>query len=133
MKTVIKVEGLKELQAALSKLPDKLSREVQFGVLERAAAPIAARAAELAPRDQGDLHKSITVSRRLSKRQYSLHRKADPTDVEVYVGAGSLPHAHLQEYGTKNITPQPFMRPAWDAARPTIVEVIKNDLWEKLK
>jgi hypothetical protein len=33
----------------------------------------------------------------------------------VFVGAGPLPQAHLQEFGRANQAPQPFLRPAVDA------------------
>ena len=47
--------------------------------------------------------------------------------------AGPLPQAHLQEFGTKDQPPQPFMRPAWDAEKRGVLEGIKDDLWAEIK
>lgn len=130
---VVSVEGLREVSAALNKVGRSISRDVQRAALEEPARDIAARAIELAPKDEGDLRESITVSDKLSSRQAGLHKKVAPDDVEVFVGAGPLPQAHLQEYGTETNAAQPFMRPAWDAIRPTILERIKQKLWAELR
>ncbi len=74
--------------------------------------PVAARSRSYAPEDQGELKDSIAVSTKLSKRQKRRHRKVDRSDVEVFVGAGPFPQAHLQEIGTKDTPPRSYMRPA---------------------
>jgi hypothetical protein len=57
----------------------------------------------------------------------------DKAAAEVFVGAGVVPHAHLQEFGTVRHGPQPFARPAWDAGQSRILEGIKDDLWAEIK
>lgn len=132
MSETITVTGLKECGAALAKLPLATSRAIQRDILTRRGQPIADTARELAPRDEGDLRESIRVGDKLSKRQAGLHHAVAPTDVEVFVGAGPLPQAHLQEFGTVNNAAQPFMRPAWDAAKQQILTGIAADLWASI-
>lgn len=129
----VKVEGLKALQTALRALPDATAKNVIRRVLRKAGAPIAARARALVPVDEGDLQGSIAVSTKLTWRQRARHRKYGPDDIEVFVGAGPHPQAHLQEFGTQHHPPQPFMRPAWDAEKDGALEGIKADLWAEIE
>jgi HK97 gp10 family phage protein len=64
-----------------------------------------------------------------------MHRKmfkSDKASVEVFAGAGVIPHAHLQEFGTVNHGPQPFARPAWDSNKGRALETIRNDLGDEI-
>lgn len=133
MVITVKVEGLSELQASLRELPDATAKSVIRRVLKKRGEPIAERARSLVPVDQGDLRDSITVTTRLSRRQRAKHRKIGPDDIEMFVGAGPLPQAHLQEFGTEHSSPQPFMRPAWDAEKDGVLEGIKQDLWLEIE
>lgn len=127
------MEGLAELQTTLRQLPDATARNVMRRVLLQAAAPIADAAAARAPVRTTALKISITESTRLSTNQRREYRKADPNDVEVYVGAGALPQAHLQEYGTSTNPAQPFMRPAWDMQKEGAFHSIKDLLWKEIE
>lgn len=130
---VVTVKGLRELNNALAALPRAVSKRVQLEVLTRQAEKIAADARELAPKDTGDLKLSIMVGSKLSTRQAGIFKKEDPNDVVVHVGPGPLPQAHLQEFGTVKSPAQPFMRPAWDKARPVMLDEIKADLWASIQ
>lgn len=129
----VKIEGLAELQTALRELPDATAKNVVRRILRKRGEPIAERARQLAPLDQGELKESIAVGTRLSKRQRRLHRKIDPNDIEVFIGPGPLPQAHLQEFGTQNHPAKPFMRPAWDANRDSLLNSLKVDLWNEIQ
>jgi HK97 gp10 family phage protein len=130
MKVSVHVEGLRELQKALSELPKATATNVVRKALEDAAAPVAAAAKALAPVASGELRSSVIAGTKLSRRQKKVHRQWAGTtpvktpagwrnqpakEVFVFAGAGTNPHAHLQEFGTADLPPQPFMRPAWDA------------------
>ena len=136
MVTRVKVEGLKELDAALGELPKSTAKAVLRRILKKAGQPIADTAEQLAPRDDGTLAESIGVSTKLTSRQRSQHRKMfknDKASVEMFVGAGGLPQAHIQEFGSENIvTPQPFMRPAWDQHQNEALEIIKTNLGDEI-
>jgi HK97 gp10 family phage protein len=143
MKVVVKVkvEGLRELGIALSALPKATAKSVLKRVLTKRAKPMAQTMFALAPDNpattgKGDLRTSIGVSSRLSKRQARLHRKAYKDDkqfAEVFVGAGALPQAHMQEFGTEHNRPQAFARPAWDKHQGLILEGLKDDLWAEIQ
>ena len=139
MKTTVRVDGLKELDRALAELPRATGKNVLRRMLRKAAQPIADDMRAKAPDDPGtggnDLRSSIGVGSRLGKRQAKLHRKmfkSDKASVEVFAGAGVIPHAHLQEFGTVNHGPQPFARPAWDSNKGRALETIRNDLGDEI-
>jgi HK97 gp10 family phage protein len=133
MSVKVKIEGLKQLQDALRQLPDSTAKSVLRRVGKKRLKPVADKARSYAPKDQGELRDSIAVGTKLSKRQRRRHRKADRNDIEIFVGAGPHPQAHLQEFGTKDAPPQPFMRPAWDSEKRGVLTGIKADLWSEIK
>lgn len=133
------VEGLREVEEALDEL-DKLStrRSVGRRALVNAARPTAEIMRSLAPDDPltagEDLEESIGVGTRLSDRQRRLHRRSpDRTKVEAFVGAGPLPQAHLQEFGTVHHPPQPFARVAWDMDKMNVLRRIGEGMWAEIK
>lgn len=118
----VRVEGLRELDAALGELPKATGRNVLRRVGRAGLEPVIEDAAERAPTLFGDLQGSITVSTKRPRR----HRKE--SEVEVYGGPTNLPQAHLQEFGTQHHGPQPFLRPAWDAGRDGVLEFVRTEL-----
>lgn len=136
----VKIDGLRELEAALAGLPRATGKNVLRRVLKTRAEPIAEAMRSMAPDDPetggNDLRSSIALSTRLSKRQAGLHRKMfrnDKAAVEMFVGAGPLPQAHLQEFGTVHHGPQPFARPAWDGGQSAMLDGIAKDLWAEIE
>lgn len=129
----VRMEGLKEVQAALRKLPDATAKNVMRRVMKTNAKPIADDAQARAPVSQGHLRRSIAVTTKLTRRQRSKHRKLGKGDVEMFIGAGPDPAAHMQEFGTSKETPQPFMRPAWDGGWRTLWLKIKQDMWNEIR
>ncbi|WP_457812908.1 HK97-gp10 family putative phage morphogenesis protein [Sinorhizobium meliloti] len=131
----VSIEGLKQLDQALAELPKATGKAVLRRTLIKAGEPLADDMRAKSPDDPqtggNDLRSSIGVGTKLSKRQAKLHRKAfknDKASAEVFVGAGPVPHAHLQEFGTSRHGPQPFARPAWDAAKNQVLDTIKDEL-----
>lgn len=127
------VEGLAELHTALRELPDSTAKNVLRRVGTQALKPIAEAAARRAPVERGALRTSIHVGTRLSRRQRGQHQKAGPDDVEVFAGAGVLPQAHLQEFGSSIHPAQPFLRPAWDEGKDRLMEEIKRLMWVEIQ
>jgi HK97 gp10 family phage protein len=127
-----KVEGLAESEAALKDLVENLgvSNATAKNTIKRAltfaAQPIEEAARAAAPVRTGSLKVSIATSTKLSKRQRSQHTKTAP--VEVFVGAGPLPQAHLLEFGRANQAPQPFLRPAVDANIENVTQRFSDQL-----
>lgn len=128
-KHTVTIDGLKELDQALSALPRSVGKKVARDVLRDAAEPMARTARQLAPRDEYHLYDSIDVSTRLNPRQRSLHREdATPTFQEMFVGTNN-PAGVQQEFGNERHGAQPFMRPAWDAEKTPTLNRIANSLW----
>ena len=127
----IKIEGLRELDDALGELTTATGKNVMRRVLTRMAEPMRADAQAKAPVLSGTLKASLTISSRLSRRQ----RKQWPKEstVELYVGAPSLPQATLQEFGSANQAPQPFLRPAFDANWQQALAKAKDMLAEEIR
>lgn len=138
---VSKIEGLSDLNLTLRQLPKAVARNALRKVLLKRAKPFADTMRNLVPDDprtpnNKDLKGSIGVGIKLSKRQARLHRKEHKDDkqfAEVFVGAGAIPHAHLNEFGTINMSPQPFVRPSWEENRGAALSGLKDDFWSSIK
>ncbi len=130
----VHVEGLSELKTTLRELlPDRTARNVMKRVLIQVAQPVAATAERLAPVRTGQLRRTIGVGTKLTRRQRAMHRKVDPNDVNVFIGAGAVPQAHLREYGSDGHPAQPFLRPAWDTHKRAVLEGIKDAMWREIE
>jgi len=105
----------------------KINEAVKAGIpgaLQIAAVNITSKAKDLVPVDTGNLRNSIS------------YRQGD-TPSEMIVGANA-PYAIHQEYGTRYMKPQPYMRPAIDlvvTGRETMesIKEIMNNYLLKVK
>lgn len=122
-----KIEGLRELEAALANLPRATGKNVLRRVLIKAAQPIETDAAANAPKLTGRLERNVTTSGRLTKRQASMARKLGKSAVEVHVGVTD-PAGVQDEFGNVNQEAQPFLRPAWDANKDGALRTIADEL-----
>ena len=131
MSATVKLEGFKELDAALAELSKAAGKAVLRRSLKKAAEPMAVLAESLAPRGPtGNLAMSVNYGTKLTKRQAGLHRKMfrdDKASVEGFVGAND-PAAVPQEFGTVDHGPQPFMRPAWDQDAMPLLDRLGQEL-----
>lgn len=132
MKTTIRVDGLKELDAALGQLPKATAKGVLRRVGRKALEPMAETARQLAPDDpdtsQDDLKASITVGTQLNARQKKLaKRDQGKALVTVYMGTADVAGVP-QEFGTVNHPPQPFMRPAYERHKMQAIETVRDEL-----
>lgn len=128
----VKVEGLKELEQALQGLPRANAKAVLRRTMKEAGEPVAKTARALAPEEMGYLRESIDVGTKLSARQSKLHKKESP--VEMFIGPGPDPAAHLQEFGSgPGDQAQPFMRPAWDQHKVEVLDTIANRTWLEIE
>ncbi len=127
MKTTVRVEGLREIDEALSQFTPTKRRAIGRVALDNAGEITARAARALAPVDEGHLRESIDVSGTLSRAQKAEHRKA--AEQERFIGPGSMPQAHLREFGSDGSPPHPFMRPAWDQTKNEVLKRISDELW----
>lgn len=123
----VKVTGLRELEAALSQLPAATGKAVLRRVAKAALQPVASAAQALAPVREGQLQEQIVTSSRLTKRQAKTARKEGKSSVEMYAGTKNKAGI-LQEFGTVNHGPQPFMRPAWDSNKDGVLTYVGEQL-----
>ena len=129
----VEVQGLAESEAALKDLVENLgvsnatARNTIGRVLVFAGQPVEEAAKAAVPVKKGKLRASIATSRKLSRRQKAQHTPIAP--IEAYVGAGSLPQAHMQEFGTAHHAPKPFLRPAVDSK----VDEVRQRFADQLK
>lgn len=156
MKPTIKIEGLRELDAALGQLPKATARNVLRRTLKKAGEPTAERARQLVPVNQGHLKRSITVSTKkpvghgAGRQAFAAAMRAGATKAaagaaaraanrtsadafaEAFIGPGRYPHAHMVEFGTEKMAPQPYLRPAWDATKMKVLDIIKSELGSEI-
>lgn len=122
----IKIDGLRDIDAALGKLGKTTGRNVLRRVGIARLEPMAEDMRAKAPVDAGDLKDSIAVSTKNPRR----NRKQSM--VEVHAGPGRHPQGHLREFGGDRHPPQPFVRPAWDSGKDKLLDGIKDDLWAEI-
>lgn len=127
MKTTVKVDGLKELDEALSQFTPTKRRAIGRVALDNAGEITAKAARALAPVDSGGLRESIDVSGTLSRAQKAEHTKQ--AEQERFIGPDSRPQGHLREFGSDGNPPEPFMRPAWDQTKEQVLDRIGDELW----
>jgi len=129
-RTMFRVEGLADLDRALTELPKATARNVLLRTLKEQGQPIADAGEANAPRLSGKLADSYTVSTKLSRRQKGLHKKESM--VEVFVGPMPHPKSVQTEFGNSHQAPHPHLRPAWDANVMRVLEGIKNSLADEI-
>lgn len=153
----VKVEGLKELDAALGELSKGAARGALRRALIKAAEPMRDAAARNAPEDTGALKRSIIVTSRIDNRagkaEYAAVMKGGGSKAQA-VGAlrdarrakgigESFAEAFLgpakggkrdaikavvQEFGSRKQAAQPYMRPAFDSEAQNVIGKIKDEL-----
>ena len=98
--------------------------------LQKICAKTVAQAKQLAPVDKGLLKGSLTYS--TSKKKGELESK--PKKGEAYVGT-NVEYAVYQEFGTRHIAPQPFLRPAVaiEVQGQNAKHILKKTINENLK
>lgn len=135
MKFSFKMQGLKELDAALSEFTVMTGRNVLRRAGTQAMEPVAAEMKAKAPKAHGDLKEAIDTG---TKRGKGVKREfRDPHVVEVYAGpavidGGVPPQAFQQEFGNENHGPQAYVRPGWDTKRSGVMPDLKESLGTQL-
>lgn len=141
----MKLEGAKELEAALRELPHRLQKSTIRRALIKAGEPIVADARSRVPVESGRLQRVIQIATRLSRRQRRTRAKgANKGQVDVYIGAAPARYAHLVEFGsgprrtktgksTGQMPAHPFLRPAWEAGKVKALQDFSRLLWIEIE
>lgn len=134
-KQVFKVEGLKELDAALADFADewgpKKVKPLLTRVLKKEGQVVADAEGAYAPQLTGGLALSPVVSTKLSRRQKKLNVKE--SDVEVYIGPTPHPKSVQTEFGNAHQAAHPHLRPAWDGNVMKVLDGIGRRLAEEIE
>jgi HK97 gp10 family phage protein len=152
MAVTVKVEGLKELDSALGELTKGVARGVLRRTLLKAGAPVVEAAKQFVPEDEGFLKDSIIVTNKapaghsVSKNAFAAamrggasraeagmaaraaNRAQPGLFAEAFIGPGRYPYAHMVEFGTEKMFPQPYMRPAWEENKMKTLGIIQSEL-----
>lgn len=123
-----RLEGFAELDKALGQLPKATAKNVLKRVLKKAADPVLDAIVSSAPKDTGYLSRSFGISFTLNASQRRLARNETKSFAEIYIGTRRGSFAGFHEYGTFEMPPHPFMRPAWEATQSTALNIIKVEL-----
>ena len=132
----IRVEGLRECEAALAELPKATGRNVLRRIGRGSLEPMRNHAASIAPDNPEtgapDLRTSLaTVEQRTAKARFrkGQFRSARSTGVAFRMGVPRrVFYGLFQEYGTVKMAANPFMRPANDAGAQAVVDYIADNL-----
>lgn len=133
--TRVRLEGFRELEEALSKLPKATGKNVLRRVAKGALEPMANQASGMTPVETGKLAFNIAVS---EKRTGRARRFRTPGSMGITMamgpvsGQGVLEYASFVEFGTNDTAAAPYMRPAWDAQSRPALEYIKDNLWREI-
>ncbi|MEG3177048.1 HK97-gp10 family putative phage morphogenesis protein [Sphingomonas sp. RB3P16] len=127
MSVKVKIEGLAELDFALTELPKSTAKATLRRVLKQAAAPIEAAMVAKAPKLTGALKISIRSGTKLTKRQQRLAKKEGKSSSEIYVGTAD-PAGIPQEFGWIEGAAHPFARPAWEETQDQALAIIRENL-----
>jgi HK97 gp10 family phage protein len=132
MGVTIKLEGIGDVDKALKALEeefgDKLARsKVLIPAVREALKPVLLQARANAPKDSGDLTKSLIVEARRPNNRDRRSKYVTRTDTVIAavttasgkklakMGIKSDARAIAQEFGTANHPAQPYLRPALEA------------------
>ena len=116
----VEVEGLKELESLLKKLPDRVALNALNSGMRAGARVIAKEARSLVPVRTGRLKKAITVRKKRKPGYFT-------------AGAEGVPYAHLVEFGTVDWIGRPFLRPAFDNKKAEAIKAIKEKLGKNIE
>ncbi|KQN93855.1 hypothetical protein ASE95_02815 [Sphingomonas sp. Leaf231] len=125
--------GFRDLDRKLAALAKGVPEARKRAALHVGGELIAEEARRLAPFDTGLLRDSIKVADTNDARIYgTLGRRVDDGTVQVYVGPvgstedGDVYYARFQEFGTRTMGANPFMRPAIAAKRPAAERLVAS-------
>lgn len=150
MAEIVSISGLKELQAALKELPDRIAKNVLRGSVAAGAAVIRKEAQSRAPVYTGEVAAGHpppgTLKRSIVQKQIKELSSADKQTFFVTVRKGKqyrgqgkkgnlsqdAYYGSWVEFGTSKMAAKPYMRPAFEAKKNEAVEAIRAYLAKRI-
>lgn len=148
MSVTVEVRGLKELRAALLKLPVKMQGAAIYSALNAGAQPIKKDAQARVPVRTGVVKRAIRVSRsKVNKGKDGLTevmvnvKKLGRKEVRAFKAAGGKSGANpndpyywrFLEFGTSKMPAKPFLRPAFESNKGRSLEAIRKKLGQAIE
>ncbi len=128
--------GLSKFQARMKAIPKSVRKAVE-PALAQGGYEIAEAMEALAPEDSGDLVTSIAVTLpRQTTPPYSQPGGSfvvPENQVAITAGSTDVRYPHLQEYGTKHHTAQPFFWPGFRLARKRAENRVKRAIRKAIR
>ena len=130
----VKVEGLADLEQALSELPKATARNTLQRTLKKGGEIVKEAWAPRVPKLTGHLEHSIIVgpSSKLTPRQKRDAKKDGKHFAEIHVGT-SDPAGQQLEFGNIHQAAHPTGRPAWEATKDQVLNGIAKDLGTEIE
>lgn len=127
------VKGIPEVQAMFRRKAAKVAAAAKAQARDQGE-QVAAAMRYLAPREQGELIRSIRVEDAASvptskgERGFIgvMVKAGDETTVVTNHSGGRFQNAKLQEHGTRNMPASPYFNPAWRANRRRVRSAISR-------
>jgi HK97 gp10 family phage protein len=127
-----KGNGFADLYKSIRKLEEGVLAKELTPLLVRASEPVRVYAQTLAPDDpkspNPDLESGIAISTRQRSGRAKRDRQLGKYDARVFIGPfggrSAYPQAIMQEFGTVKMSAQPYMRPAYDSQKETVVRLL---------
>lgn len=141
----VEVVGIAETMAALVDMEKQVRKKILKQAARKTMAPIAKSAKGRVPRRTGALRKSLGIKQKTYKNGVVVTlvgaRKGFDTTMtvknrngeSVTVAVKPSRYAHLVEFGDADTQAQPYLRPAWDAAKGSVPGVLANEIFAGIK
>jgi HK97 gp10 family phage protein len=137
--STVKLEGFAELEQQLLQMAqgyraDNIARNTLVKAAERAMVPVLLDATSRAPFDENNndgIHMKYTIrlDARIPTGRDLMSEYVKETDAAIAVVSVKKSAVSLaQEFGTRKLAPQPFMRPAIEGARDRVLSILKTEL-----
>ena len=130
----VQLFGEKALDEIFTNLSATMRKQAVRPAVTKMAAGLAKRAKAVAPKDSGQLRRSIKSRVRKNSSGKTLKTKVSR---QVYTDTTTLGDAKFYparvELGTQHVAPRPFLRRALAEAGPEMVSVGRGMIWNKMK
>lgn len=133
----MQVSGMRELQDALKRLPDKIARNALRSAVNAGAAVIRNEARARVPTRTGRLRKAI-YQRQIRERSgagtqtFYVGWRARGTKRSGKSQTHGAFYGRFVEFGTSRMAAKPFLRPAFEARKHDAVARIREKLRERI-
>lgn len=128
--TYLRVEGIEQVQKALMETAPKAARNLMRATIQKVASDLAKEVKAAAPVDSGNLKKSIGAKRKNSHPDRPVSQVlAREGKKEKYDGF----YWKFIEYGTKHISPAPFIGPIKAKAQSDMPRLMREAFTKKLE